>query len=73
MSTDNIPKKFCTEGQDVIVRTVKDLKDALSELPDELPVHSSFAQCAKVTVYNVGHGPHMELEDFESEEEEFHN
>lgn len=62
-----IPKKFCTEGNPVIVRTVGELKAALNELPDDLPVHSSFAKAAHVVVYNVGHGPHMELEEPDEE------
>lgn len=59
----DIPKKFCTDGNPVIVRTVGQLKAALSELPDNLPVKCEFAEAAQVVVYNVGHDPHMELEE----------
>jgi hypothetical protein len=69
MSTE-IPKKFCTTGNQVIVHNVAELKAALAELPDDLPVHSSFSQCACVVVYNVGASPHLELEEPQEEEEE---
>lgn len=67
MSTDNIPKKFCTDGNPVIVRTVGELKAALAELPEDLPVHSSFAKKAHVVVYNVDRGPYLELEEPEED------
>jgi len=61
---DLINPRFYKDDQPrVIVETVGELKEWLSQLPDDLPVHQGFADSTKMTVYNVSDSPHLEFEE----------
>ncbi len=77
----DIPKKFYkvgAAGYPVVVRNVGELKAALAELPDTLPVEHGFSHDgADVVVYNchparrMSHDfgpPHLELRERETDD-----
>jgi len=61
---NSISPRFYKDDQPrVIVETVGELKEWLSQLPDDLSVHQGFSDSTKMTVYNISDNLHLEFEE----------
>lgn len=67
----NIPEKFYHgDAPRPMAYTIGELKELLSELPDELGIESDWSAGVAVIVYNHGTPyEHLEFEEIEQEEE----
>lgn len=66
MKKKEIPDKFYKGENQPIVETVGELKKALTELPDDLPIKSTWTDGFKLVVFN--HGQDSEHLSFEEED-----
>ncbi len=67
---DYIPEEFYkgdvnNDGFKPIAYTVKDLKEILILLPDELKIEQGFGQGAQLIVFNVDTNPHLTFEEMD--------
>jgi len=63
---------FPKRGKEMpIIRTVGELKEFLSQLPDALPIEGGMSKAIQAHWYNVGGlSEHMEFDDAEDEDDE---